>query len=168
MARKHSERGNHAEAAHCLVHSAALVAEYLNMLEDCRYLPIGCVTFQVSVKWLSWLTRCIYDAAVIALTASTLSEHFIQRFGGVRRVWWRPVSGGGGDLCWKVLQRVWSSGPPGASSCFLQHGTAHVAQPHGDRQAGRPHSYRGLYDQRLCVKLAYWCVFDFRLPCMKP
>lgn len=49
MAGKHSERGNHAEAAHCLVHSAALVAEYLNMLEDCRYLPIGCVTFQVNV-----------------------------------------------------------------------------------------------------------------------
>uniref|UniRef100_A0A7N6FKZ0 Dedicator of cytokinesis 6 n=1 Tax=Anabas testudineus TaxID=64144 RepID=A0A7N6FKZ0_ANATE len=48
MAGKHSERGNHAEAAHCLVHSAALVAEYLNMLEDCRYLPIGCVTFQES------------------------------------------------------------------------------------------------------------------------
>lgn len=52
MAGKHSERGNHAEAAHCLVHSAALVAEYLNMLEDCRYLPIGCVTFQVSVCML--------------------------------------------------------------------------------------------------------------------
>uniref|UniRef100_A0A8C2H9L5 Dedicator of cytokinesis 6 n=1 Tax=Cyprinus carpio TaxID=7962 RepID=A0A8C2H9L5_CYPCA len=46
MAGKHSERGNHAEAAHCLVHSAALVAEYLSMLEDCRYLPIGCVSFQ--------------------------------------------------------------------------------------------------------------------------
>ncbi|XP_018610225.1 dedicator of cytokinesis protein 7 isoform X1 [Scleropages formosus] len=46
MAGKHSERGNHAEAAHCLVHSAALVAEYLNMLEDTRYLPIGCVSFQ--------------------------------------------------------------------------------------------------------------------------
>ncbi|KAL1278552.1 hypothetical protein QQF64_025225, partial [Cirrhinus molitorella] len=46
MAGKHSVRGNHAEAAHCLVHSAALVAEYLNMLEDCRYLPIGCVSFQ--------------------------------------------------------------------------------------------------------------------------
>ncbi|MEQ2180899.1 hypothetical protein GOODEAATRI_006034 [Goodea atripinnis] len=29
-----------------LMYSAALVAEYLNMLEDCRYLPIGCVTFQ--------------------------------------------------------------------------------------------------------------------------
>ncbi|XP_034047220.1 dedicator of cytokinesis protein 7-like isoform X1 [Thalassophryne amazonica] len=46
MAGKHSERGNHAEAAQCLVHGAALVAEYLNMLEDCRYLPIGCVSFQ--------------------------------------------------------------------------------------------------------------------------
>ncbi|XP_060109207.1 dedicator of cytokinesis protein 6 [Heteronotia binoei] len=46
MAAKHSERGNHAEAAQCLVHSAALVAEYLSMLEDCPYLPVGCVTFQ--------------------------------------------------------------------------------------------------------------------------
>nr|XP_020647371.1 dedicator of cytokinesis protein 6 isoform X6 [Pogona vitticeps] len=46
MAAKHSERGNHAEAAQCLVHCAALVAEYLSMLEDCRYLPVGCVTFQ--------------------------------------------------------------------------------------------------------------------------
>lgn len=55
-----------------------------------------------------------------------LSEHFIQRPGGVSCVWWRVVSRGGGDLCWKVLQRVWSSGPPGASSCFLQHGTAHI------------------------------------------
>lgn len=54
MAGKHCERGNHAEAAHCLVHSAALVAEYLNMLEDCRYLPIGCVTFQVSACCSIW------------------------------------------------------------------------------------------------------------------
>nr|XP_033779445.1 dedicator of cytokinesis protein 6 isoform X3 [Geotrypetes seraphini] len=53
MAGKHSERGNHAEAAQCLVHAAALVAEYLNMLEDCRYLPIGCVGFQsISVNVL--------------------------------------------------------------------------------------------------------------------
>ncbi|XP_029441588.1 dedicator of cytokinesis protein 6 isoform X1 [Rhinatrema bivittatum] len=53
MAGKHSERGNHAEAAQCLVHAAALVAEYLNMLEDCRYLPIGCVSFQsISVNVL--------------------------------------------------------------------------------------------------------------------
>ncbi|XP_073090159.1 dedicator of cytokinesis protein 7 isoform X10 [Manis javanica] len=46
MAGKHSERSNHAEAAQCLVHSAALVAEYLSMLEDRKYLPVGCVTFQ--------------------------------------------------------------------------------------------------------------------------
>ncbi|XP_032821878.1 dedicator of cytokinesis protein 7-like isoform X7 [Petromyzon marinus] len=46
MAGKHSERGQHAEAAHCLVHSAALVSEYLSMLEDRKYLPIGCVSFQ--------------------------------------------------------------------------------------------------------------------------
>lgn len=31
----------------CLVHAAALVAEYLSMLEDHKYLPIGSVTFQV-------------------------------------------------------------------------------------------------------------------------
>jgi len=41
------QRNNHAEAAQCLVHSASLVAEYLNMLEDCVYLPVGCVSFQV-------------------------------------------------------------------------------------------------------------------------
>uniref|UniRef100_A0A8C3CQ47 Dedicator of cytokinesis 7 n=1 Tax=Cairina moschata TaxID=8855 RepID=A0A8C3CQ47_CAIMO len=46
MAGKHSERSNHAESAQCLVHSAALVAEYLSMLEDRKYLPVGCVTFQ--------------------------------------------------------------------------------------------------------------------------
>ncbi|XP_022240544.1 dedicator of cytokinesis protein 7-like isoform X2 [Limulus polyphemus] len=46
MAQKHTERFNHAEAAHCLVHSAALVAEYLHMLEDKPYLPIGCVSFE--------------------------------------------------------------------------------------------------------------------------
>ncbi|XP_063863721.1 dedicator of cytokinesis protein 7-like isoform X4 [Scylla paramamosain] len=45
MAQKHSERAQHAEAAMCLVHSAALVSEYLYMLEDCPYLPIGAVTF---------------------------------------------------------------------------------------------------------------------------
>lgn len=45
MAQKHSERAQHAEAAMCLVHSAALVSEYLYMLEDCPHLPIGAVTF---------------------------------------------------------------------------------------------------------------------------
>uniref|UniRef100_A0A4X2KUL3 Dedicator of cytokinesis 6 n=1 Tax=Vombatus ursinus TaxID=29139 RepID=A0A4X2KUL3_VOMUR len=46
MAGKHAERGNHAEAAQCFVHAAALVAEYLALLEDSRHLPVGCVTFQ--------------------------------------------------------------------------------------------------------------------------
>uniref|UniRef100_T1J9Y0 Uncharacterized protein n=1 Tax=Strigamia maritima TaxID=126957 RepID=T1J9Y0_STRMM len=46
MAQKHTEKSNHAEAAHCLIHSAALVAEYLHMLEDKSYLPIGAVTFE--------------------------------------------------------------------------------------------------------------------------
>ncbi|XP_070194616.1 dedicator of cytokinesis protein 7-like isoform X3 [Littorina saxatilis] len=46
MAGKHGERMNHAEAAQCLVHAAGLVAEYLNMIEDRPYLPVGCVAFQ--------------------------------------------------------------------------------------------------------------------------
>ncbi|XP_060040571.1 dedicator of cytokinesis protein 6 isoform X2 [Erinaceus europaeus] len=46
MAGKHAELGNHAEAAQCLVHAAALVAEYLALLEDSRHLPVGCVSFQ--------------------------------------------------------------------------------------------------------------------------
>ncbi|KZS19006.1 Dedicator of cytokinesis protein [Daphnia magna] len=46
MAQKHTERGNHAEAAMCLVHSAALVSEYLCMLEDQKYLPVGAMPFE--------------------------------------------------------------------------------------------------------------------------
>ena len=30
----------------CLVHAAALVAEYLYLLEGKTYLPVGCVAFQ--------------------------------------------------------------------------------------------------------------------------
>lgn len=30
----------------CYVHAAGLVAEYLSMLEDKRYLPIGCVALE--------------------------------------------------------------------------------------------------------------------------
>lgn len=50
MAGKHAELGNHAEAAQCMVHAAALVAEYLALLEDSRHLPVGCVSFQVSAR----------------------------------------------------------------------------------------------------------------------
>lgn len=30
----------------CLVHGAALVAEYLFLLEEKSYLPVGCIAFQ--------------------------------------------------------------------------------------------------------------------------
>ena len=48
MAEKHNNRKCYTESAMCLVHAAALVAEYLSMLEDHKYLPVGSVTFQVS------------------------------------------------------------------------------------------------------------------------
>ncbi|XP_028910927.1 dedicator of cytokinesis protein 8 isoform X3 [Ornithorhynchus anatinus] len=46
MAEKHSKKKCYTEAAMCLVHAAALVAEYLSMLEDHSYLPVGSVSFQ--------------------------------------------------------------------------------------------------------------------------
>lgn len=46
MAKKHMERSNHTESAMCYVHSAALVAEYLSMLESQPHLPVGAVSFQ--------------------------------------------------------------------------------------------------------------------------
>ncbi|CAI8007936.1 Dedicator of cytokinesis protein 7 [Geodia barretti] len=46
MAEKNSQMKNHTEAAMCLVHAAALVSEYLYLLEGKSYLPIGCVAFQ--------------------------------------------------------------------------------------------------------------------------
>ncbi|KAI4895857.1 hypothetical protein NFI96_021425 [Prochilodus magdalenae] len=46
MAEKHSSRSCYTESAMCVVHAAALVAEYLSMLEDHKYLPVGSVTFQ--------------------------------------------------------------------------------------------------------------------------
>lgn len=46
MAQKHMERNNHTEAGMCLVHSAALVAEYLHMLEERPHLPLGAVALE--------------------------------------------------------------------------------------------------------------------------
>ncbi|KAM8802085.1 dedicator of cytokinesis protein 8 [Rhynchonycteris naso] len=46
MAEKHTKKKCYTEAAMCLVHAAALVAEYLSMLEDHGYLPVGSVSFQ--------------------------------------------------------------------------------------------------------------------------
>lgn len=53
MAEKHTKRKCFTEAAMCLVHAAALVAEYLSMLEDHSYLPVGSVSFQVG--WVQLL-----------------------------------------------------------------------------------------------------------------
>lgn len=36
---------SYAEAAQCLIHAAALVSEYLQMLEDVVYRPTGCISF---------------------------------------------------------------------------------------------------------------------------
>lgn len=46
MAEKHTAWKNSTEAAMCLVHAAALVAEYLYLLEGKPHLPVGCVAFQ--------------------------------------------------------------------------------------------------------------------------
>lgn len=51
MAEKHTKKKCYTEAAMCLVHAAALVAEYLSMLEDHSYLPVGSVSFQVRSKF---------------------------------------------------------------------------------------------------------------------
>ncbi|XP_078411952.1 dedicator of cytokinesis protein 7-like isoform X1 [Cetorhinus maximus] len=59
IAMKHVERKRFAEAAHCLVHSAALVAEYLNRVEGSIHLPMGSVSFQkVSINVLEESLVC--------------------------------------------------------------------------------------------------------------
>lgn len=62
MAEKHTKKKCFTEAAMCLVHAAALVAEYLSMLEDHSYLPVGSVSFQVGQLLLgqrpTWGGRC--------------------------------------------------------------------------------------------------------------
>jgi hypothetical protein len=53
MAQKHLEKQNLVEAGQCLVHASALIAEYLAMLENRSYLPIGCASFKnVSINVL--------------------------------------------------------------------------------------------------------------------
>jgi hypothetical protein len=53
MAQKHLQHQNLVEAGQCLVHAAALVAEYLSMIENKPYLPVGCASFKnVSVNVL--------------------------------------------------------------------------------------------------------------------
>ncbi len=45
MATKHEQYGHYAEAGMCKIHCAALISEYLHMLEDRKYMPTGAVTF---------------------------------------------------------------------------------------------------------------------------
>ena len=45
MATKHVDHEHYAEAAMCKIHCAALVSEYLHMLEDRQYMPVGAITF---------------------------------------------------------------------------------------------------------------------------
>ena len=45
MATKHEQQDHFAESAMCKIHCAALVSEYLHMLEDRQYMPTGAVSF---------------------------------------------------------------------------------------------------------------------------
>ncbi|CAF0831727.1 unnamed protein product [Brachionus calyciflorus] len=53
MAQKHLQQQNLVEAGQCLIHAAALVAEYISLIENKPYLPVGCANFKnVSVNVL--------------------------------------------------------------------------------------------------------------------
>jgi hypothetical protein len=53
MAQKHLQNQQLVEAGQCLIHAAALIAEYLAMIENKSYLPVGCASFKsVSVNVL--------------------------------------------------------------------------------------------------------------------
>lgn len=87
MAGKHAELGNHAEAAQCMVHAAALVAEYLALLEDSRHLPVGCVSFQVSSqRGVGLWGEGHMWAREHTLMLSPVPEYLIQCAGGVRHL----------------------------------------------------------------------------------
>lgn len=88
MAQKHCERGNHAEAAHCLVHAAAAVAGFLHVLHNRPYLPVSCVAFQkISANILEEAVRSsdVTRAADrdVLCTGKTFSEpglvHLLQK-----------------------------------------------------------------------------------------
>ena len=68
----HSQRQNYTEAAMCLVHAAALVAEYLYMLEGRPHLPLGCVAFQ------KLSPNVIEESAVSDDVVSPVSRHIYR------------------------------------------------------------------------------------------
>lgn len=85
MAGKHAQLGNHAEAAQCMVHAAALVAEYLALVEDSRHLPVGCVSFQVSGgrRGQSGRGGGLNQPDLMPSAPTAPLEHLVQRPGGV-------------------------------------------------------------------------------------
>ena len=54
------QRGNHTEAAQCLVHSG-LLAKYLNMLEDKTHLPEG---------WVEMFLSCFIEVIMLRLPSA--------------------------------------------------------------------------------------------------
>ncbi|KAI6655014.1 Dedicator of cytokinesis protein 7 isoform X10 [Oopsacas minuta] len=68
MMNKNKEEGNYAEAGMCLVHAAAMIAEYLGMIAPKPYMPIGAVSFaRIS-------TNVIEESAVSDDTVSAKEE----------------------------------------------------------------------------------------------
>lgn len=79
MAEKHTKKKCYTEAAMCLVHAAALVAEYLSMLEDHKYLPVGSISFQVTEDFQCGVRKSLeYFLKTEKKKSSLLSEYLIQ------------------------------------------------------------------------------------------
>ncbi|OQR75674.1 dedicator of cytokinesis protein 7-like [Tropilaelaps mercedesae] len=76
MSGKHLERHNHSEAAHCHLHAAALVAEYLHIIEHKKYLPVGCAAFE-KICWNVLEESAISDD-VISPDEDIRSAHFTE------------------------------------------------------------------------------------------
>ena len=68
MMNKNKEEGNYAEAGMCLVHAAAMIAEYLGKIEPKPYMPIGAVSF------LKISPNVIEESAVSEDTVSAKEE----------------------------------------------------------------------------------------------
>ena len=73
MAAKHDSQQHYAEAAMCKIHCAALVSEYLHMLEDRQYMPTGAVTF-------SRLTPNAVEESAVSDDVVSPDEEVIFRF----------------------------------------------------------------------------------------
>lgn len=79
MAQQHMERKHHTEAAMCLVHSAALVAEYLYVIEPgVKGRPTGAVT--LSALTPNAFEECAVDDDVVARREENLclGAHFSE------------------------------------------------------------------------------------------